>query len=70
MLEIKFNIQMFADGGEKKFENKQSEIDIDAKIAEALAKATKNFEETLKKREVKLSDDERQKAEIINEKNF
>ena len=101
MLEIKFNMQMFADGGgeggesqseqqtstttenndnsdgvEKKSENKQSEIDIDAKIAEALAKATKNFEETLKKREADrkkeeerlstLSDDERRKAEIEN----
>ncbi len=52
------------------------EIDIDAKIAEALTKAQKNFEETLKKRDAdrkkeeerlsKLSDDERQKAEIEN----
>lgn len=101
MLEMKFNIQMFADGGgegggdgqqeqqnpataenndnpdggEKKSENKQSDVDIDAKIAEALSKAQKNFEDTLKKREAaakkeaelsKLSDAERQKAEIEN----
>ena len=101
MLEMKFNIQMFADGGgegggdgqqeqqnqataenndnpdggDKKSENKTSEIDIDAKIAEALSKAQKNFEDTLKKREAaakkeaelsKLSDAERQKAEIEN----
>lgn len=102
MLEMKFNLQMFADGGgegggdgqqeqqtpataenndnpdggEKKSENKQSDVDIDAKIAEALSKAQKNFEDTLKKREAdskkeeerlsKLSDDERRKAEIEN----
>ena len=52
------------------------EIDIDAKIAEAVAKAQKSFEEILKKREAaakkeaerlsKLSDEERQKAEIEN----
>lgn len=52
------------------------EIDIDAKIAEAVAKAQKGFEETLKKRKAaakkeaerlsKLSDEERQKAEIEN----
>lgn len=101
MLEMKFNLQMFADGGgegggdgqqeqqnpataenndnpdggEKKSENKPSDIDIDAKIAEALSKAQKNFEDTLKKREAaakkeaelsKLSDAERQKAEIEN----
>ena len=101
MLEMKFNIQMFADGGgegggdgqqeqqnpataenndnpdggEKKSENKPSDVDIDAKIAEALSKAQKNFEDTLKKREAaakkeaelsKLSDAERQKAEIEN----
>lgn len=100
MFEMKFNVQMFADGGgeggdgqqeqqapataenndnpdggEKKAENKQAEVDVDAKIAEALAKAQKNFEETLKKREAaakkeaelsKLSDEERQKAEIEN----
>lgn len=101
MFEIKFNIQMFADGGgegggdvqqeqqnpattenndntdtgDKKTENKQTDVDIDAKIAEALSKAQKNFEDTLKKREAaakkeaelsKLSDAERQKAEIEN----
>lgn len=101
MLEMKFNLQRFADGGgegggdgqqeqqnpataenndnpdggEKKSENKPSDIDIDAKIAEALSKAQKNFEDTLKKREAaakkeaelsKLSDAERQKAEIEN----
>lgn len=101
MLEMKFNLQMFADGGgegggdgqqeqqnpataenndnpdggEKKSENKPSDVDIDAKIAEALSKAQKNFEDTLKKREAaakkeaelsKLSDAERQKAEIEN----
>lgn len=52
------------------------EIDIDAKIAEAVSKAQKGFEEILKKREAaakkeaerlsKLSDEERQKAEIEN----
>ena len=52
------------------------EIDIDAKINEALAKAQKSFEETLRKRDAaakkeaerlsKLSDEERQKAEIEN----
>lgn len=52
------------------------EIDIDAKISEALAKAQKSFEDMLKKREAaakkeqerlsKLSDEERQKAEIEN----
>ena len=100
MLEMKFEIQMFADGGgeggdgqqeqqtpattennetpdtgEKKSENKTSDVDIDAKIAEALSKAQKNFEDTLKKRDAaakkeaelsKLSDAERQKAEIEN----
>ena len=99
MLDIKFEIQMFADGGEggdgqqeqqtpattennetpdigeKKSENKTSDVDIDAKIAEALSKAQKNFEDTLKKRDAaakkeaelsKLSDAERQKAEIEN----
>ena len=101
MLETKFNLQRFADGGgegggdgqqeqqnpattenndnsdggEKKSENKPSDVDIDAKIAEALSKAQKNFEDTLKKREAaakkeaelsKLSDAERQKAEIEN----
>ena len=101
MLETKFNLQRFADGGgegggdgqqeqqnpattenndnsdggEKKSENKPSDVDIDAKIAAALAKAQKNFEDTLKKREAaakkeaelsKLSDAERQKAEIEN----
>ena len=52
------------------------EIDIDAKINDALTKAQKSFEEMLKKREAaakkeaerlsKLSDEERQKAEIEN----
>ena len=60
---------------EQKSEPK-NEVDIDAKIAEALTKAQKNFEEILKKREAaakkeaerlsKLSDEERQKAEIEN----
>ena len=54
----------------------KSEIDIDAKINDALTKAQKNFEEMLKKREAaakkeaerlsRLSDEERQKAEIEN----
>ena len=62
------------DNSDLKNENKPTEIDIDSKIAEALAKAQKSFEETLKKREAaakkeaerlsKLSDEERQKAEI------
>ena len=62
-------------GDEQKQEQKP-EIDIDAKIAEAVAKAQKTFEETLKKQEAerkkkeeqlsKLSDDERQKAELEN----
>ena len=85
MLEMKFEIQMFADGGgeggdgqqeqqtpattennetpdtgEKKSENKTSDVDIDAKIAEALSKAQKNFEETLKKREA----DRKKEAEL------
>lgn len=63
------------DSTESKQELK-SEIDIDAKINEALAKAQKSFEETLRKRAAaakkeaerlsKLSDEERQKAEIEN----
>ena len=61
-------------GDEQKQEQKP-EVDIDAKIAEAVAKAQKTFEETLKKREAaakkeaelsQLSDDERQKAELEN----
>ena len=93
MLEMDFNIQMFAEGGEgeqqtsqstdtadnsenseQKQSGKSAEVDIDTKIAEAVAKAQKSFEEALKKREAdrkkeeerlsKLSDDERQKAEI------
>lgn len=62
------------DKGEQKSESKSAEIDIDLKIAEAIAKAQKSFEESLKKREAaakkeaerlsKLSDEERQKAEI------
>ena len=99
MLDTKFDIQRFADGGEggegqqeqqttpitdgndnadsgDQKQDTKPEIDIDAKISEALAKAQKNFEETLKKREAaakkeaerlsKLSDEERQKAEIEN----
>lgn len=52
------------------------EIDIDKKIADALSKVQKNFEETLKKRDAaakkeaerlaKLSEEDRQKAEIEN----
>lgn len=55
---------------------KKSEVDIDAKISEAMSKMQKSFEETLEKRDAerkkeeerlsKLSDDERQKAEIEN----
>ena len=95
MLEMDFNIQMFAEGGEgeqqtsqstdtadnsenseQKQSGKSAEVDIDTKIAEAVAKAQKTFEETLKKQEAerkkkeeqlsKLSDDERQKAELEN----
>ncbi len=60
---------------EQKQESKP-EVDIDAKIADALTKAQRSFEEMLKKREAaakkeaerlsKLSDEERQKAEIEN----
>ena len=52
------------------------EIDIDAKISEAIGKVQKSFEDMLKKREAaakkeaerlsKLSDEERQKAELEN----
>lgn len=52
------------------------EIDIDAKIADAISRAQKSFEELLKKREAaakkeaerlsRLSDEERQKAELEN----
>lgn len=99
MLEMDFNIQMFAEGGEgggegeqqtsqstdtadnsenseQKQSGKSAEVDIDTKIAEAVAKAQKSFEEILKKQEAerkkkeeqlsKLSDDERQKAELEN----
>ena len=61
---------------DKKATESAPEIDIDAKINEAVAKAQKNFEEMLKKREAaakkeaerlsRLSDEERQKAEIEN----
>jgi len=63
------------DSGEQKSDAKQ-EIDIDAKIAEALTKAQKNFEESLKKRDAerkkeeerlsKLNEDERKKTELEN----
>ena len=63
-----------ADNGEQK-QDVKSDVDIDAKIAEALTKVQKSFEESLKKREAakkeaerlsKLSDEERQKAELEN----
>lgn len=69
------DINDIADVTDQKPEAK-TEIDIDTKIAEALAKVQKGFEEVLKKREAaarkeaerlsKLSDEERQKAEIEN----
>ena len=65
-----------SDAEESKSQDTKSEIDIEAKIAEAVSKAQKSFEEILKKREAaakkeaerlsKLSDEERQKAELEN----